>query len=141
MRALSGLRRFLPGTLLLVVAAALAASFRVQEFHQKLQALRRSAGVPASLSRLLATGFAFDPGYAPFLEAVRRLTPENAAVAVVAPKTSELYVYQAVYTLAPRRVVGAGEARQAQYIALYGTENASGFPPGSPIPNGTLARR
>jgi hypothetical protein len=64
-------------------------------------------------------GFAFDPGYRLFLEAVEKATPAGATVAVFAPSSSELYLYQAAYRLAPRRVVGKELSESAQFLAVY----------------------
>ncbi|MFN2385950.1 MAG: hypothetical protein ABR576_06655 [Thermoanaerobaculia bacterium] len=88
-------------------------------------------------SRLDGTGFAFDPAYGPFLYAADASAPDGAPLAVAAPRSNELYTYQAHYTLAPRRVTASHE--RSGYRALYG--------PGSPaeksrkLPGGVLLRR
>ena len=64
--------------------------------------------------------------------------PPDATVAVLVPRTPDTYAYLAVYELAPRRVVDAGRASEAGYVATYRTEPA---PKGEPIAQGTLWRR
>jgi hypothetical protein len=69
-------------------------------------------------SRLDGTGFAFDRAYGPFLYAADAVAPGGARIAVAAPRTNELYTYQAHYTLAPRPVTSPPD--RADYLALYG---------------------
>lgn len=88
----------------------------------------------------LTQGFSFDPDYSAFLEDVRRRTPRDATVAVVLPEPTDLYVYQAAYQLAPRRVVDAKRENEASFVATYrgapsGTADETG------IAHGTLAAR
>lgn len=83
-------------------------------------------------------GFAFDPDYSAFLEDVRRRTPANATVAVVLPESRDVYVYQAAYQLAPRRVVEAAREREASFVATYRAVPGSGR---AAIAHGTLAAR
>jgi hypothetical protein len=65
------------------------------------------------------TGFWFDPAYAAFLEAVRNHTPKDATIAIVVPPWPDVYVYQAAYQLAPRRVVERGRESEATFVAAY----------------------
>ena len=88
--------------------------------------LSSSAGRAAEERRLSGTSFFFDPDYGPFLLAVRRATPPDATIALRAPRTHELYTYQASYILAPRRLVAGDSAGQAQYEAVYGAAPAPG---------------
>ena len=100
--------------------------------------LRRArAGFRGVGSRLDGSGFAFDRGYGPFLYAADAVAPGGSRMAVAAPRTNELYTYQAHYTLAPRRVAAA--PGRAEYLALYG----AGGPPGvesRKLPGGVLLR-
>ena len=135
-----GLRGALARALLLVLAAAQVASFPFRELPVWLSlfadSLSSSRKGPAD-----DVTFWFDPGYAPFLRAVRRSTPEDATVALVAPKKLPLYLYRAAYELVPRRVVDESRTAEAQFVAVYREAAAPGLPPGSPIPGGTLVRR
>jgi hypothetical protein len=101
-------------------------------------AVRRArAAVAGAGSRLDGTGFAFDPPYGPFLYAADAAVPDGAPIGVAAPRTNELYTYQAHYTLAPRRVTAAPD--RADYLALYG----GGGPPAvdsRKLPGGVLLR-
>jgi hypothetical protein len=67
------------------------------------------------------SGFWFDPAYAAFLEAVRRQTPVDATIAIIVPARPDLYVYEAAYQLAPRRIVtaGSGQEGEARFVAAY----------------------
>ena len=68
-------------------------------------------------------GFSFDPAYGEFLQVVARRTPRDATVAVLVPRWPDVYRYQAVYLLAPRRVVDDSEIREAGWIAVWKTKN------------------
>lgn len=99
---------------------------------------RASRGLRGDDSRLEGTGFAFDRAYGPFLYAADAAAPPGSPIAVAAPRTSELYVYQAHYTLAPRRVAAASD--RTRYIAVYG----AGGPPAAAarsLPGGVLLLR
>lgn len=84
--------------------------------------------------------FAWDPPYRQFLDAVVAATPPTATVAVIAP-TGELYVAQAAYQLAPRRIVRTDSASEAQFVAIYLLTPAPAPPNGVVIPGGLLVRR
>jgi hypothetical protein len=99
--------------------------------------LRRLGGVPTPPSR--ETGFFFDPVYPDFLDEVARRVPPDATVAVLVPRSPDVYRYQAVYRLAPRRVVEEGQVAEAGFIAAYGPDSARFS--GAPLPNGTLVRK
>ena len=92
----------------------------------------------ASIPSTERTRFWFDPAYADFLEDLRRKVPPDATIAVLVPRMPDTYAYLAVYELAPRRVVDAGRASEAAYVATYRTELS---PKGDPIAQGTLWRR
>jgi hypothetical protein len=88
------------------------------------------------------TGFWFDPAYAAFLEAVRRRTPRDATIAVVVPPWPDVYVYQAAYQLAPRRVVQPGRESEATFVAAYRYQYRNVLSPDVvALPNGALYRR
>jgi hypothetical protein len=138
-RAPERLRRVLAAALLLVVAASMAATFSPSEFAGRWNRLARSiAGDRTSPAQ--GTGFWFDRDYAVFLEEVRRRTPSSSTVAVLAPPWPDVYVYQAVYQLAPRRVVDVRRANEADFVAAYRI-HAAAAPDATPIPHGTLSRR
>ncbi len=128
-------RRFLAGASLVVLALFEISFFPAQAFRK---GLRNLAGVP---SRLHASGFAFDPGYGSFLYAVAAATPPTAAVAIAVPSPCELCVYQAAYTLAPRRVVALHADSDAEYMAIYRGPMPPGYRVLRAVPNGVLARR
>jgi hypothetical protein len=88
------------------------------------------------------TGFWFDPAYAGFLEEVRRRTPRDATIAVVVPPWPDVYVYQAAYQLAPRRVVQPDREKEATFIAAYRYQyRDTGNPDATALTNGALFRR
>ena len=84
--------------------------------------------------------FWFDPDYTAFLADVKAATPETATIAVLVPKRPDVYLYQASYQLAPRRVVEARWIDEAAYVATYRTDAARG-PGGRPIAHGQLWTR
>jgi hypothetical protein len=86
-------------------------------------------------------GGGVDARYDAFLEAVSRATPATATVAVLAPETSERFLRQAAYQLAPRRVVPRELAGEAQYFAVYRRKTPS-LPQGAvALPGGFLLTR
>jgi hypothetical protein len=101
-----------------------------------------SAASPGSVEerRISGTSFFFDPDYGPFLLAVERATPPDATIVLRAPRTHELYTYQATYILAPRRLVSADRAVLAQYEAVYGAAPAPGAPIVLSVGKGSLVR-
>jgi hypothetical protein len=140
LRISPGLRSAFPRLLLTVLAVMFAASFPFRTLPQRLKRLPELLET-RDPSRIEASGFWFDPAYAGFLEAVRESTPENATVALIAPTTIDLYVYEAAYGLVPRRVVGESDLAQADFVAVYGWPPPGGLPPGVVIPGGVLVRR
>jgi hypothetical protein len=109
-------------------------------FPERLSAAVQWAQPPEDL-RGKGAGFSFDPDYAPFLQAVRGATPENAAISIVAPRTHEYYTYQAAFTLAPRRVAWPGAVSVAGFVAYYKDDRGLSSPGSSRIPHGVLVRR
>jgi hypothetical protein len=100
----------------------------------------RRLAMPSYWQSLGATsnpGFAFDPSYQGFLEAIAASTPATATVAVIAPP-GELYVCQAAYQLAPRRVVFGGHEKEAGCVAIYLTTVVPPPPRSIPIRGGLL---
>jgi len=135
------LRHSLPAALLLVLAASMVATLSPTEIARRGSLLLRSlAG--ETITAAERTGFWFDPAYGAFLEEVRRSTPRDATIAVVVPPWPDVYVYQAAYQLAPRRVVERGRQSEATFVAAYGYRY-----PGAPnpdvtaLPGGALFRR
>jgi hypothetical protein len=120
-----------------LLGEALPARPNLRALSTKLSA---SARLASEERRLSGTSFFFDPDYGPFLLAVRRATPPDATIALRAPRTHELYTYQASYILAPRRLVGADRAGQAQYEAIYGVAPAPGALVVLSLPKGSLVR-
>ena len=132
------LRIALAAGLLAVVAASMAATFSPRELALRWNRLARSlAGQRISPGE--GTGFWFDRNYAVFLDEVRRRTPPASTVAVLAPPWPDVYVYQAVYRLAPRRVVDSRRVGEADFVAAYRID-AAGAPGATAIPHGTLSR-
>lgn len=102
--------------------------------------------LPGLLSRRAAAeldpaAFWFDPGYGAFLTAVRRRIPEDATVALVVPRTIDLYVYCAAYELAPRRVVEEDALEGARFVAVYKREVPAGLSLHEEVTGGILLRR
>jgi hypothetical protein len=111
-------RRGLPAALLVVVAVWMVATLSPIEIARRVSRLLRSfAG--ESITAAERTDFWFDPAYAAFLDEVRRRTPRDATVAIVVPLWPDVYVYQAAYQLAPRRVVEPGRESEATFVAAY----------------------
>lgn len=78
-------------------------------------------------------GFYFDPAYSDFLDEVARRTPVHATIAMLVPERPDAYRFQAVYRLAPRRVVDAERLAEARWVAAWGSERdrlAGGVPVG-----------
>jgi hypothetical protein len=130
-----------------VLAAASLAAFLLGEMwpvrlesRARWMKLSTMARKPEAERRLSGASFFFDPGFGPFLEAVRRATPPGATIAFRAPVTHELYTYTASYVLAPRRLVGPGRFEEAQYAAVYGIGPVPGVKIALPVANGSLAR-
>ena len=128
----------LAASLLVVVAAAMATTLPPADLEARWNRLAHSlAGdrVPPTQG----TGFWFDRNYGAFLDEVGRRTPVTSTVAVIAPAWPDVYTYQAVYQLAPRRVVDSRRAAEADYVAAYRID-ARGAPGAVAIPHGTLSR-
>ena len=135
------MRRLVAALSLVVLAVSLARSLEpgplVLRAHRLALALAGRPVAPAG-----SEGFWFDADYAAFLSDIRARTPETATVAVIVPRKPDLYVYQANYQLAPRRVVEERWKDEASYIATYRTEAARGPLDGArPITGGTLWAR
>ncbi len=138
-RLLDFARRGLPAVLLLVVAASMIATLSPVELAQRARLFRRALAGGNIVSSEM-TGFWFDPDYAAFLGEVARHTPRDATIALFVPPWPDVYVYQAAYQLAPRRVVDRRREREASWVAAYRT-GTPGAPGALAIPHGTLARR
>jgi hypothetical protein len=104
-----------------VLFAALLFAFPLRQFAARTS-LALQAGGPADLPA--------DPGYRAFLREVASATPPDSTVALVVPR-GELYVYEAAYRLAPRRVIFRTDDPAASAIAVYGGV-AVPPPPGRP---------
>jgi hypothetical protein len=136
---MDGVRRFAAVLSLLVLAISIATPRSLEETGKRLSrlaaALTGAAGYDPE-----AMGFWFDPDYAAFLDDVGRKAPEDATIAVLVPESPDVYFYQAVYRLAPRRVVGRDRIAEARLVAAYGTAVAQA-PDGLPVAHGRLATR
>ncbi len=132
-------RRVLAAVSLLVLALSLASPLSIPETRARLARLGRAlTGDPSYRSD--AMSFWFDPAYAAFLDDVRRRTPETATVALLVPPSPDLYFDQAVYRLAPRRVVGRDRQDEAGFVAQYGA-TAGLESDGASIAHGRLRQR
>jgi hypothetical protein len=131
----------LAAALLMVVAVAMAATFSPPELARRWKLLMRSvAGEKIAPEK--GTGFWFDPAYAAFLEGVRQRTPRDATIVVIAPEYPDVYVYEAAYHLAPRRVVQPGREGEASFVAAYRYQYRNVLNPDvMQVPNGALFRR
>jgi hypothetical protein len=134
-------RRGLPAALLLVLAASMVATLSPTEIARRGSLLLRSlAG--ETITGAERTGFWFDPAYGAFLEEIRRRTPRDATIAVVVPPWPDVYVYQAAYQLAPRRVVERGRENEAMFVVVYRYQYRAGLNPDvTALPGGALFRR
>ena len=115
---------------LVLLLADEGSGFLRSPWRLRLETLLVSANRTLEERRIEESRLPFDPDYGPFLEAVRNATPPGSTVALLAPGTNELYIYQANYLLAPRRLVGSDSLAEANYAAVYGT----GAVPGRRIP-------
>jgi hypothetical protein len=134
-------RRIGAGVLLVVLAASEVgrAPFSLPALRTLIA--RRSASVVAGVRGSSSPAYWFDPGYAEFVAAVRDHTPGSATVALLAPRTIDLYVYCAVYELIPRRVVDRDSVSVADFVAIYQQPTPPGLGTGTAIPGGMLFRR
>jgi hypothetical protein len=134
-------RARLPAVLLLVLAASLLAPVSPAEIARRSRLLWRSVA-GETVTGAERTGFWFDPAYGAFLDAVRRHTTKDATIAIVVPPRPDVYVYQAAYQLAPRRVVGPGRESEATFVAAYPYRAPPGTNPDvTALPGGALFRR
>jgi hypothetical protein len=134
-------RRGLAAALLLVLAVAMAATVSPLELARRWKLLARSVA-GEKLAPGKGTGFRFDPGFAAFLEDVRQRTPPDATVVVIAPEYPDVYLYEAAYQLAPRRVVQPGRESEASFVAAYRYQYRQSVNPDVvPVKNGALFRR
>jgi hypothetical protein len=127
--------------LLAVVGASMVATLSPSEIAHRGRLLSRAfAGDTIAADE--RTGFWFDPAYEAFLDEVRRRTPRDATIALFVPSYPDVYVYQAAYQLAPRRVVEPRRENEATFVADYGHHDRA-RPNGSAIalPGGALIRR
>lgn len=131
-------RRAAAAALLFVLGASSAATLRPAEVADRAKLLARSLASEHSPAQ--RTGFWFDPEYALFLADVARRTPRDATIAVLAPPRPDVYVYQAAYQLAPRRVVSDDRVSEAGFVAAY-RHRGGGGPRATPVAHGTLFRR
>jgi hypothetical protein len=106
------------GILLAVVGACEARSLRTADFSRRAR-LFVAALDGREPPRSATNGFAFDPAYGDFLLAVARRTPRDATIAVLVPPRPDVYRYQAVYLLAPRRVVDEAGTGDAGWVASW----------------------
>jgi hypothetical protein len=137
--ASTSLRRGVAAALLLVVGVSAVSVLQPGAVSRRWRLLGRSLSGERTAPEL-TQGFAFDPDYSAFLQDVRRRTPADATVAIVLPEATDLYVYQAAYQLAPRRVVEAKRESEASFVATYrGTP--SGYAGQTGIAHGTLVTR
>jgi hypothetical protein len=133
-------RRLLAAACLLTFALAAAARYEWRNLPRFLQGSlrwRSESDIKAGASGM---SFWFDRDYASFLEAVLEATPSGATVAVGVPMRPPAYLYQAAFTLAPRRVVVLSDAASADYVAYYKDVPASPLR-GVRIAGGLLVRR
>jgi len=131
-------RVVLAAAALLVLAVSLRSPFRPAETRARIERLGAALrGDPSYRAENM--GFWFDARFLAFLDEVDRRVPKTTAVtvAVLVPRTPDLYRFQANYRLAPRRVVEERWKDEADVIATYGTEAGRG-PGGEAIPGGWL---
>jgi hypothetical protein len=123
-------RRAAAGVALLVLAVSETCALSRHELRRLEHAWRRVD------SRLDGAGFDFDRAYGPFLYAADGAAPPGRDMAISAPRTHEYYVYQAAYTLAPRRVTTVAD--RAETLAIYGRRAPPGERRARPLPGGSL---
>ncbi|HET9794686.1 MAG TPA: hypothetical protein VFS34_09505 [Thermoanaerobaculia bacterium] len=143
-------RRRLAIVCVLVVLAAEAASLRAGEIRGRWGAFGAFFAKSPEDARLGGSSFAFNRRLGPFLRGVESATPADATIALTfATDEGDPATYAAAYVLAPRRVVGPGRQREADFAALFGAGGSldrhsarSTGPSGAvAVPFGELARR
>jgi hypothetical protein len=123
---------------LVVLGVSLLSPFQPAQTKARLERLGSALrGDPAYRPENM--GFWFDYSYLAFLDEVERRVPKGTGVtvAVLVPRTPDLYRFQANYRLAPRRVVEERWMDEADVIATYKTEAGRG-PGGEAILGGWL---
>lgn len=139
--ASSTFRRSFAAALLAITAISMAATLSPAEIARRARLFSRSLS-GESISSREQTGFWFDAEYAVFLEEIRRRTPANATIAIVVPSWPDVYVYQAAYQLAPRRVVQEDRKGEASFVAAYRHPIPTAADPKViAVTNGALIRR
>lgn len=113
--------------------------FRVP-WRARLEAVLGAASQTFEQRRIGESRLLFDSDYGPFLQAVRDATPPGSTIALLAPKTSELYTYQASYLLAPRGLLPPERLADADYAAVYGPGSVPGERIPLPVSKGALFR-
>ena len=120
------------GVVLLVVAAL--RDLPAAEGYRRWRLLLTA---PVDQRRLV--GFWFSPPYLAFLDAIASHTGIEETIAIGSPPLP-MYLYAAVYSLAPRRVVQASQAGDADAIATFESDPTVRGP-GVRIANGWLSHR
>lgn len=118
----SDLNRLRSGLALACLAGVVffeVSAFQFREFGPRLRFLAKNCAWQPERTRPAGSALAFDRGYGLFLEGVRQATPPGGTVAVAAPLDRPKYRDATFYILAPRRVVPASAAGQAEYLAVY----------------------
>ncbi|MGH9399685.1 MAG: hypothetical protein ACRD00_04910 [Thermoanaerobaculia bacterium] len=133
-------RRRLAALCLTIFGVAGAARYDWRKLPRFLEGCLRGPRESTAQARASGTGFWFDRDYPAFLEALRKATPPDATIAVALPATPDVYLYQAVFTLAPRRVVALKDGASAGYVAYY-RDAALSQSQGLRIAGGVLVRR
>jgi hypothetical protein len=113
--------------------------FRIP-WRARLEAVLGAASQTFEQRRIGDSRLLFDPDYGPFLQAVCDATPPGSTITLLAPKTSELYTYQASYLLAPRGLLPPERLADADYAAVYGPGSVPGERIPLPVSKGALFR-
>ena len=128
-------------TALVCLASLLAgegSGFLRLPWRARLETLLNAASRSLEERRIGESRLFFDPDYGPFLQAVYDATPPGSTIALFAPKTNELYTYQASYLLAPRNLVPPERLADADYGAVYGLGSVPGERIPLPVLKGSL---
>lgn len=135
-------RRIAAIVCLVLLFAAEVAFLKPKELKGRAGALTTFAGMEPDDALLGGSGFASVRRLGPFLRGISRATPPTATIALsYASEEGDLATYASAYVLAPRRVVSAARASEADFAATFRNRpDGTALPAAVPLPLGELVR-
>jgi hypothetical protein len=95
------------------------ARFPLPTFLRHLRGFAELNALSREKRRIAGTGFLFDRTYGEFLLALSKVLPPEKTLCLAVPGSNESYVYEAVYMLAPRRVIVNAPSNDCDYVAVF----------------------